>query len=235
VAAVGPGQLSDSALSSIRALATDLPAVWSAPSTTPADRQRVARLLLDRVVVTVDKGSERVDVALHWVGGAVRSHTLTRPVKAYARHSDYPHLVDRVRALCAERRSSRDIAQQLKRRRVPTAQAGRVVYPEMARRLTIVLGLSRRARHGSRAGLGADEYRPMELARRLGVRPRCGPRWVRSGYVHARRDADAHHVIWADADELERLRGLSTQCALPRTRENSARLAELQKPKPRPT
>src|SRR5204862_90987 len=39
-----PTRLSDTAMSSIRALAADLPAVWSAATTTPADRQRVARL-----------------------------------------------------------------------------------------------------------------------------------------------------------------------------------------------
>ncbi len=54
-----PAELSDKALSSIRALAADLPAVWSAATTTPADRQRIARLLLERVVVAVDKASER--------------------------------------------------------------------------------------------------------------------------------------------------------------------------------
>ncbi len=48
-----PAELSDSALSSLRALAADLPAVWSASTATPADRQRIARLLLERVVVTV--------------------------------------------------------------------------------------------------------------------------------------------------------------------------------------
>jgi len=35
-------------------LAADLPAVWSAATTTPVDRQRIARLLLERVAVTVD-------------------------------------------------------------------------------------------------------------------------------------------------------------------------------------
>src|SRR5207247_8232612 len=79
-----PAELSDTALSSIRALAADLPAVWSAATTTPADRQRIARLLLQRVVVTVNKASERVDVTLHWVGGAVRSHTISRPVARYS-------------------------------------------------------------------------------------------------------------------------------------------------------
>jgi hypothetical protein len=230
-----PGPLSDTAVSAIRALSADLPAVWAAASTTPVDRQRVARLLLERVVVTVDKASEHVDVALHWIGGAVRSHALTRPVRQYDRHSDYPRLVERVRSLCGERLGSRDIAQRLNAEGFRPPKRASSFTSEMARRLTIVLGLSRRARHGSRAGLGADEYRPMELARRLGVGRDAVRGWVRSGYVHARRDADAHNVIWADADELERLRGLSAQCALPRTWANRARLAELQKPKPRPT
>jgi hypothetical protein len=43
----------------------------------------VDRLLLERVVVTVDKTSERVDVELHWVGGLVRAHVLSRPVARY--------------------------------------------------------------------------------------------------------------------------------------------------------
>jgi len=105
-----PAELGDSALSSIRALAADLPAVWSAPTTTPADRQRIARLLLERVVVTVDKASERVDVALHWVGGDVRSHTLARPVRRYDQQSEYPRLTARLRALCGQRRAAADIA-----------------------------------------------------------------------------------------------------------------------------
>jgi DNA invertase Pin-like site-specific DNA recombinase len=227
-----PGPLSDAAVSAIRALSADLPAVWSAPSTTPADRQRVARLLLEQVVVTVEKSSERVGAELHWVGGTVRSHALTRPVGRYAHHSDYPRLVERVRTLCGERQSPAAIAERLNAEGFRPPKRASSFTPAMARRLTIRLGFGRRARHGGRAGLGPDEYRPMELARRLGVGRDAVRGWVRSGWVNARRDADAHHVIWADADELERLRVL---CALPRTWENRARLAELKKPKQQPT
>jgi hypothetical protein len=46
-------------------LAADIPAVWGAETTTPADRQRITRLLLERVAVTVDRASERVDAQLH--------------------------------------------------------------------------------------------------------------------------------------------------------------------------
>ena len=57
-----PGRLSPDDERAIRSLAGDLPAVWRAATTTPAERQRIARLLVERVSVVVDKGSERVDV-----------------------------------------------------------------------------------------------------------------------------------------------------------------------------
>ena len=227
-----PAALTASAASSIRALASDLPAVWSAATTTPADRQRIARLLVERVTVTVDGSSERVGVALHWVGGAVRSHTLTRPVTRYSQHSDYPRLVARVRELCGRRLDSAGIAAQLNADGFrPPKRVGQF-SGEIVRRLTVRLGLARRARHGSDAGLSANEFRPMGLARRLGVGRDTVRWWIRAGWVHTRRDEDGHHVIWADASERRRLLELYR---LPRTWGNKARLAELRTPKPRPT
>ena len=101
----------------------------------------------------------------------------------------------------------------------------------MVQRLLGHLGLARREPHGSPAGLGRDEYRPGGLARRLGIRRDTVRRWIRVGWVTSRRDEDGHHVIWADAGELRRLRELHQ---LPRTWANKGRLAELIKPKPRP-
>jgi hypothetical protein len=226
-----PAELSDDALSAMRALAADLPAVWSAATTTPADRQRVARLLLERVVVTVDKASERVDVALHWAGGAVRSHTITRPVARYSQQSDYPRLVARLRELCAGRDNAAAIAGRLNAEGFrPPKRADRFTR-EIVRRLTVHLGLLRRRRHGSTTGLGADEYRPTGLARRLGISRDTVRRWLRAGWLTVRRDEDGHHVIWADAGELRRLRELH---GLPRTWANKKRLAKLKEPKPRP-
>lgn len=226
-----PAALSDTAVSAIRALAADLPAVWAAATTTPADRQRIARWLLDRVVVTVDKGSERVDVAVHWVGGAVRSHTLTRAVRRYDQHSDYPRLTARLRELCGGRRTAAAIADRLNAEGFRPPKRTARFTRDMVLRLVGQLGLGCRPPHGSPTGLGPDEYRPAGLARRLGVNRDTVRRWVRVGWVNVRRDADRHHVIWADASELRRLRDLHQ---LPRTWANKARLAELTKPKPRP-
>lgn len=226
-----PAELSDTALSSIRALAADLPAVWSAATTTPADRQRVARLLLERVVVLVDKASERVDVTLHWVGGVVRSHTLTRAVRRYDGHSGYSRLVERLRALSAQRLAATAIAQRLNAEGFHPPKRTSVFTRDMVLRLVGQLGLGRRPAHGSRAGLGADEYRPAGLAGRLGLDRDTVRRWVKVGWVNVRRDEDGHAIIWADADELRRLRELH---ALPRTWASRARFAELKQPKPRP-
>jgi DNA invertase Pin-like site-specific DNA recombinase len=226
-----PAELTDKALSAIRALAADLPAVWSAATTTPADRQRISRLLLERVVVTVDKASERVGVQLHWIGGTVRSHTITRPVTCYCQQSDHPRLVARLRELCTGRDNSAAIAEKLNAEGFRPPKRTKQFTGEMVRRLTAQLGLARRQRHGSTTGLGPDEYRPMGLARRLGISRDTVRRWLRAGWLSLRRDDDGHHVIWADASELRRLRALH---ALPRTWANKKRLAKLKKPKPRP-
>jgi len=101
----------------------------------------------------------------------------------------------------------------------------------MVQRLIGRLDLTRRQPHGSHVGLCRDEYRPTGLARRLEISRETVRRWLRAGWLTARRDAEGHHVIWADASELRRLRELHQ---LPRTWANKDRLAKLKLPKPRP-
>lgn len=215
----------------IRSLAADLPAVWHAPTTTPADRQRIARLLLERVVVTVDKGSERVDVELHWLGGLVRAHAVTRPVTRYECRADYPRLVARLRVLHGEGFRAGVIADRLNAEGFRPPRRGNRFKTTIVLWLMEKIGLARRERYGSTTGLVRDEYRPMGLARRLGVSRDAVRRWVRSGYVTTRPDADGHHVIWADAAELRRLRALDRANKVGAT---SSRLAKLRTPSPRP-
>jgi DNA invertase Pin-like site-specific DNA recombinase len=226
-----PARLSAEDERAIRSLAADLPAVWQAATTGATDRQRIARLLLERVAVTVDKASERVAVELHWAGGLVQAHTLTRRVSRYDQQADYPRLVERLRALCQERLGSAAIAARLNAEGFRPPKRTNRFTGSMVLRLIGQLGLTRRPPHGSVAGLGRDAYRPAGLARRLGICRDTVRRWLRAGWLQARRDADGHHIIWADADELWRLRELH---ALPRTWANKGRLAELKKPKRRP-
>ena len=93
---ISPTQLSPHERDQIRALSQDLPALWHADSTTPTDRQTIARLLLEQVTVTVEGDTDRVDVELRWAGGFVSRHSLTRPVQTYEQLSNYDELVARI-------------------------------------------------------------------------------------------------------------------------------------------
>jgi DNA invertase Pin-like site-specific DNA recombinase len=226
-----PGRLSGDDERVIRSLAGDLPAVWRSATTTPAERQRIARLLIDHVTVRVDKTSERVDVELRWVGGLVESHILSRPVKRYDLQTDYSRMVARLRAWCAEGLSAAGIADRLNEEGFRPPKRVERFNRSMVRRLLSRLALAHRQPHGSLASLGPDEYRPGSLARRLEISPDTVRRWLRVGWLTSIRDGEGHHVIWADASELDRLRELHK---LPRTWATKDRLAELTRPKPRP-
>jgi DNA invertase Pin-like site-specific DNA recombinase/DNA-binding transcriptional MerR regulator len=226
-----PSRFSPDDERTIRSLAADLPSVWRAATTTPAERQQIVRLLIEQVSLIIDKASERVDVALHWIGGDVESHVLSRPVRRYDLRADYPQLISRLRALLAEGLSVAAIAERLNEegfrppKRVDRFNRG------MVQRLLGRLELAHRKPHGHLSDLDEDEYRPSGLARRLEIALDTVRRWIRAGWLTSSRDGEGHHVIWADAAELARLRELHV---LPRTWANKGRLAELATPKPRP-
>ncbi|HMB06998.1 MAG TPA: recombinase family protein, partial [Isosphaeraceae bacterium] len=61
-----PTTLTRAEVDQIRDLARDLPALWDAPTTAPADRQRILRFLVERVEVAVEGVSDRVRVSITW-------------------------------------------------------------------------------------------------------------------------------------------------------------------------
>jgi hypothetical protein len=226
-----PTRLTDDDERAIRSLAADIPAVWGADSTTPADRQRIARLLLEQVTVIADRSSEKVDVQLHWFGGLVRSHVISRPVTRYDLLSDYPRLIERLREMAGAGLIAAEIARRLNAEGFRPPRRAERFTTDMVLRLAARLRIPRHTRYGSPAGLGPNEFRPMTLARRLSVSRDTIRRWLEYGWLSARLDADGHNVIWANAAELKRLRGL--QRAL-RDGVTGSRLEKLKKPKPRP-
>jgi hypothetical protein len=59
--------------------------LWQAATTTAQDRKQVARLLLERVTVLVDKESDQVNIKLPWLGGAPTEQVLARPAATASR------------------------------------------------------------------------------------------------------------------------------------------------------
>jgi hypothetical protein len=64
-----PRRLTVEERETIRSLATDLATLWSASTTTPADRKAVLLILIDRVVAAVEPSSRWVDLVIRWAGG----------------------------------------------------------------------------------------------------------------------------------------------------------------------
>ena len=201
-----PAALSREERDSIRRLAADIPALWSSPTTTDADRQRIVRLLVDEVTVTVVGESEQVEVEIQWHGGHENKTTLIRPVQRLEQLSTYPDLLARAKALHAEGCwSSAQIAQQL------TAEGHRSASsrPHIARDTVEILlkhaGVERRGPRKTKWPNGqrpANEWTLLELSRETGIPRLTLYSWVRSGrLVGHRREGDGRGSWIVTADE----------------------------------
>lgn len=85
----------------ILALAQDLPAVWSAPTTTAADRKQLLRLLIDRVLLDNRRQVGQTWFQINWRTGATTEHWSRRSVRSYADAADGEQIEARIRALHA--------------------------------------------------------------------------------------------------------------------------------------
>lgn len=225
-----PTPLLSSERAAIVSLAEDVPRLWHAETTTPEERQQIARLLLEEVRVKRDHNSERVEVELRWMGGFLQSLQLCRPVNQYDQQSSYPHLVDRLRSMCEEKLSSKEMAARLNEEGFRPPKRVDHFSSSMVLGLLWKLGLQSHSRLGSEAGLGCEEYRPGSLAKKLGIGRDTVRSWMKRGWVHLRVDEQGHSVLWADEEELVRLKQLHQT---PRTWENKELLERLRTPKMR--
>jgi DNA invertase Pin-like site-specific DNA recombinase len=203
-----PQRLSAGELTRIRSLASDIPALWGAADTPAADKKEILRALIERVTVTVEETSEHVAVRIHWVGGVVSEHALRRPVGSFERMADFPRLRERVTTWLAAGQTVAQIAEGLNREgfQSPSGRLDRFTSHRVSQ-LIYRLGLSK---HRPPAEpLWAHEWWLRDVAAEVGVSVTRLRHWVKQGYVHIRKtEAWGQVVIWADADELDRLRRL---------------------------
>ena len=206
-----PRHLTEPDRERIRALATDLPALWRAATTTGADRRAVVRLLIERVELTRHGQTERVTVVVSWRGGAVTRHDIAQGLRRYTDLDRYDELRQRVLTLRGDGRTADRIAETLNREgyRVPR---GERYTGHRVRQLFVRFGLS-----GLPPGIRADRDLPAgdewwlpALAAELGVKPIVVHRWRWSGWLHARQlpGDSGRWIVRAGAAEVKRLRRL---------------------------
>lgn len=208
-----PHSLTSDEREAIRALSKNLPALWCASTTTPSDRQRIIRLLLERVVINVQGSTDRADVALHWVGGFTSQHELIRPVLRYDQMADYTRIVGRIEELRGQGLSFAKIAEQLNKEGFRPAKRVEKFHSDIVSSLARKL---KKQRPGEQAGayreaLSENEWLVIDLAAELGMAKNTLFTWIKRGWVRVLRQVPGYRgrvICWADAKELDRLHRL---------------------------
>lgn len=194
----------------IRALSQNVATLWHAPTTSALERKQIIRCVVERVLVVTDKASEWNDVTIVWQGGMETRHRIARPVGSYEQLQDYRRLTERIRQLHGAGLHLAQIAAELNAEGfVPPRRRG--VFNEagiglLVRELGLVGELFRDEL------VGKNEWWIPDLARKLGVIPQKIHYWVKQGWIHVRRTpSEKHLIVWADAEEMRRLKNLAKQ------------------------
>jgi DNA-binding transcriptional MerR regulator len=168
--------------------------------------------LIDRVVVTAQDESEKIEVRVHWAGGFTSHHQIYRQRCEYKKLTSYDRLIARIVELRDQGQTTAAIAEALEREGFHPVRRGARFTGASVRRLLSRCGLSR----GRRSASPAEELRAegewwlSDLARELEIPQHTLRRWVRQGWAHAQQlcGAQGRWLVWADQDELNRLHRL---------------------------
>ena len=203
-----PKNLSNYELQAIRALATNLPVLWNAQTTTQSQRKEIVRQVIHEISVTVQGQSEHVDVTLDWVGGWACQARIKRPVSKWTQLSNYPQLCKRLQQLSESGLSIDDITQQLNQEGFYPPKRRETFNSEGTRSLMRRLGLRDPRQDSNQIPLAKHEWLLRELADALAMPSVTLYDWVRRGWVRARQEDTYPRfwIIWADEAELARLK-----------------------------
>jgi DNA invertase Pin-like site-specific DNA recombinase len=204
-----PATLTPAERAAIQALASDLPQVWHAPSTTQADRKELLRILMEDITVSVAGDSELVDVTITWAGGHQTTGRAVRPVARLDQLSYYPALLARVTELAAAGRNNRQIAGIL------NAEAFRP--PKRTSRFTggqVRTLITQRGIRGQGKGrpavltsLAPGQRSVPGLAAELGMPTATIYNWIYRGWITARHATGTRNwIITADDEQMRQLR-----------------------------
>jgi hypothetical protein len=193
--------LSQAEQEQLRRYARDLQTLWRAPTTRAQDRKRIARCLIDSVVVAAPRGNPTLNAEVYWQGGDITQIELPRGKSGVHRYVADAELVELVRTLACEF-SDDQIARVLRRKRLCTPK-GLAFMPyhvtNLRRQYDIVAG-PRVPRKGK------DVYTAEEAAELFGVSRCTVIRWVEVGLLRGSQltPGAPWRILVTDAD-VERL------------------------------
>lgn len=195
--AQAPAKLTAAETAAIKCLAEDVPTLWRAPTTTAVERKQVARLMLDKVIVTVEGNSEYMGVVCQWAGGRRTAHRVRRSVRYVTQLAGHDALVARAEALFVEGLRPPDIARRLTNEGW-TAPHGGPIKEQGVRVLLYRHGHLPTGWHrpSSIVERHPDEVTVAELSARLGIPEGTIYRWLYVGAVPARKVSAVNRDLW---------------------------------------
>jgi DNA invertase Pin-like site-specific DNA recombinase len=191
----------------VRNLAEDLPALWSAATTTDTDRKRMLRLVITEVVLKVDAHKRRAAFTVVWSGGATTQHEVCCPPLGWHGRTEAA-VIARLR----------DLAQTLPDHRIAERFNAEGLLTRTGKSWTYARVHSIRKQHGiatacplhtQEARQRADGLVPVKVAaQRLAVSSSLVHIWVRHGVLtHDQRRSSSRVWVRVDEQDLTRLDG----------------------------
>jgi excisionase family DNA binding protein len=186
----------------LRAYAGDLRALWEAPTTRAQEKKRIARCLIENVVVTAPDAATQIQATVHWVGGAVNAVDVARSQRGRNSCVAVPELIALVRDL-AEEFTDDQIARILSRKGIKTPRG----LPFTARRVTSMRGNRNLPGRGRAPLKGDDVYTVEQAAELLGVARSTVIRWIEVGLLRGtQRTSGAPWRVRVSDEDRQRLK-----------------------------
>ena len=203
----------------IRRLASDLPKIWNADTTTLADRKRLLRLVVAAVHIRVEADRTAAKVSVLWSGGAKTEHRIGSPG-----HGTHLRTASQTLAIL------RDLAARMPDHQIAVELANQGLLSRHGKPWTRNRVFSMRHRHGIPTACPADTggivtradgLVPARVAaERLGVSLAAIRTWAHQGIVACDQSKGGAKLwIRLGTDDLERLSGRADTTGMGRVRD----------------
>jgi len=205
-----PRQLSDDQRELIQHLAEDIPALWFSPTSTPQDRQRITRMLIERIDLLIAGNSEQTEVVITWSGGVRSRHHIARTVISYNQLSNLDALIAHIVELKEKGMNLHQVADRLNQEGWRSLR-GVLFTNQMLSRLLVKRGLHLpRGARSDTDQLAEHEWWLCDLARELNMPRTTLNHWIKQGYLTGRKLAGmrGRWIVKVDEEELARLHQL---------------------------
>jgi DNA invertase Pin-like site-specific DNA recombinase len=181
--------LTDEDRQQILALGEDLPKLWSAPTTTNADRKQIIRLIIKDVVLDQRRERGKLWFKINWQTGATTEHWIKRRTTSYQEQADLEQLQARVRALNAEGNPDDEIAATLAKEGYRTTKGGEITKLSVCHMRKIWrIRANRQYEDGHNPQRWEDgTYSVQGAAVAIGVKASTVHRWLQGGLLDARQ------------------------------------------------